>query len=133
MFSNLFDFSYKRSGAEILGFYAAYLVFAILAGMLIGGAAGFLSGDIDAAYAEGVRIGTFVAIILSMTLSFVILKAKKLAGQVRYICLAFLAGVLALIAGSLVGLIIPAYFTSLGIKEKTQKKINNSKSKSKRS
>jgi hypothetical protein len=110
MFNNLFDFGYRRSTKEAVGFYIAYLVLAIVAAMLLGGLVGML-GEEDTAYELGVKIGSIVAIVASVVLSFLIIRAKRLY-SFGMILLGIVSGVLALLTGGLGGFIPVAYLTT---------------------
>jgi hypothetical protein len=119
MFSDLTDFSVKRTGVQALGFYISYLVLIMATAAIIGIIAGIIAGEDTEAFSNGFRLGTLVAIAISIILSFAILKAKKLTSSFTLSLLAICAGVLALIGGGILGLIIPAIFTTKG---KTKKK-----------
>ncbi|MBU0569816.1 hypothetical protein KKB40_03470 [Patescibacteria group bacterium] len=60
----------------------------------------------------GLRIGNIIAIIISIGLSFLILKEKKLLSNFGFILLALLSGLLALFIGGLGGLIPAAFLTT---------------------
>jgi hypothetical protein len=110
MFNHLFDFGYQRSTKEALGFYIAYLVLAIVAAMLLGGVAGMI-GEGDTAYELGVKIGSIVAVVASVVLSFLIIRAKRLY-SFGMILLGIVSGLLALITGGLGGFIPVAYLST---------------------
>ncbi|MFA5840078.1 MAG: hypothetical protein WC890_05410 [Candidatus Margulisiibacteriota bacterium] len=109
MFKNLGDLAYKRVGWEILGFYLAYLGLIILLAILIGAIGGSM-GVIDAG--GGIQLGTIVAVISCLVLSFLLIQKKNALGNFPYILLAILSGILAVIGGGLLGLIPIAYLSS---------------------
>jgi len=119
MFKKLNDFSYARSGKEVLGFYLAYLLFiiilsAVVSSVLIG--SGFV--DPGEGINTGMRLGTTVSVTCSIVLSLLMVQKKKLSGNFGYILLSLMAGLLASVGGGLIGLIIPTYFTTKKIKGK---------------
>jgi hypothetical protein len=110
MFNNLTDFGYQRSTKEAIGFYIAYLFLIIILGLILAfGLGSIMQKD---AYNFGLIIGNVVAIVVSLGVSFLILKEKKLLGNSGFILLAILSGVLATILGGLGGLIPAAYLTT---------------------
>jgi len=117
MFKKLTDFSYTRSGKEALGFYLAYFVFAILASMVVSGIFSILVPiRFGEAYYTGVRVGTFVSVLSSLTIAYLIVVKKNLSNNFGYILLTLLAGVSAFLGGGLLGMIIPALLTTKGTK-----------------
>ncbi|MCA9371525.1 hypothetical protein KC726_01370 [Candidatus Woesebacteria bacterium] len=74
--------------------------------------ASILFGGADASFDVGVKIGTNVAVIGSLALSFAVLQKRNLLGDFKYILLGLLAGVLAFLGGGLFGLIPVAYMTT---------------------
>jgi hypothetical protein len=63
-------------------------------------------------YNLGLIIGNIVAIVVSLGVSFLILKEKNLLGNFSFVLLAFFSGVLAIFLGGLGGLIPAAYLTT---------------------
>lgn len=111
MFSHLTDFSYKRTSLQAFGFYITYLVMVMIFSAAAAVLASMIVREDAGTFSNGVRLGTFVATIFSIALSFVILREKKLTG-LGYSLLAITAGALALLGGGLLGLIIPTIFTT---------------------
>jgi len=109
VFKNLTDFAYKRTAIEALGFYLAYLVLIIVAS-IVGGSIMGLLGIIDTKTAF--NLGTILAIVASLTISFAIIKRKNHMDNFSYILLALLSGILALIGESILGLIPAAILTT---------------------
>ena len=112
MFKKLTDFKYHRKTNEAIGFYLAYLLFVIVASGALGAFAGTFMGNGHGAYRQGLRIGTMIAMLTSCGLSFTILHYKKRLNNLGYIILACLSLLLASLGGAVLGLIIPAYFTT---------------------
>ena len=110
IFNNLTDFGYQRSTKEAIGFYIAYLFLIIIFGLLL--AFGLSSIMQNNNYNFGLIIGNIVAIVVSLGVSFLILKEKKLLGNFGFILIASLSGVLAVFLGGLGGLIPAAYLTT---------------------
>ena len=113
MFNNLTDYSRRRTTKEAVGFYIAYFVLILALSLLIGTLAGIVRGN-ENSFNFGVQLGTMVATITSLTLSFLILNAKGLVSNYGYILLALLSGVLGYVGGGLLGLLIPAYLSTKG-------------------
>ena len=110
MFKNLTNYSYRRTKKEAAGFYIAYLVLTILLGTLVSAIVGLILGR--SSFDLGVRIGTLTALVVSMGLSFAIIKRKNIMNNLGLIILALLSGVLALLGGGLLGLIPTAYLST---------------------
>lgn len=110
MFKHLTNLKYKRKGWEPLGFYLAYLLLVLLVTAIAGGIVGSFNRP-DTFWA-GVRVGTIVAVVFCLTLSYLVASAKKLTKGYGNLVLILLSGILAMWGGGLLGLIIPAYFTS---------------------
>lgn len=108
MFKKLMDFSYERTPLEAVGFYLAYFGLGLLIGSLMGGILGLLSFSVKVI----VSLGILSAVVLSLTVSFLILHKKKLLNNFSYIMLAVLSGLLALVAGALGGMIPVAFLTT---------------------
>lgn len=112
MFKHLFDLGHPRTAVQAVGFYIAYLVLLVLVAALIGGIAGMLIPNLSS-FAAGARVGAVVAIIACVIIALLILKRKKLLGNFGLILLAVLTGFLAMVGGGLLGLIVPAYLTTV--------------------
>ena len=110
MFKNLANFSYVRNVKGAVGFYLAYLLFTIILGTLLATVLGLLFNRTS--FGFGLRIGTFTAIVVSVGLSFLILKNKNLTSNFVYVLLSLLAGLLALLGGGVLGLIPTAYLST---------------------
>lgn len=63
-------------------------------------------------YNLGIIIGNIVAIVVSIGVSFLILKEKNLLGNLGFVLLALFSGILAAFFGGLGGLIPAAYLTT---------------------
>ena len=110
MFKKLTHFAYKRTKKEALGFYLAYFLFIVLAASLAGGMHRIVTGKNDILGAMGA--GVLTAVVIVLTLSFLILMRKKLMGSFGLLLLSIFAGILAFAAGGLLGLIPVAYMTT---------------------
>jgi hypothetical protein len=119
MFSKLLDFGVKRTNLQAFGFYIAYLIATMVVAAIIGIVTEVGVDKDTASFGNGMRLGAFFAIAVSIALSFMILKAKHLTGNFGLSALAVSAGVLALVGGGILGIIIPAVFTT---KEKKKKR-----------
>jgi len=112
MFNNLTNFSYKRNWKEAIGFYLAYLLLGIILSGIVGGLAGSGYNTFNQGFTRGVSVGPMVAVIFCLIISGLLLKEKKLFRKFGYIILALLSGILAILGGTLLGLIIPAIITT---------------------
>lgn len=110
IFNNLADFSYRRNTKEAIGFYIAYLFLTIVPGIVLALALGSIMWNDT--YGFGLTVGNIVAVVVSLGVSFLILKEKNLLGNSGFILLALLSGVLAIIFGGLGRLIPAAYLTT---------------------
>jgi len=112
MFKNLFNFSYKRTPLEALGFYIAYMVIIIVVIFLVGSTVGQLTGTRGNFSLLAIIPGVLLAAIFCLVLSFMVLVKKKLTGNIFYVILAVISGILGtLIVGS-IGLIITSFLTT---------------------
>ena len=116
MFKNLTNFGYQRDMKEALGFYIAYLILLMLVSGVSAGILGLAAGH--GSFSFGLQVGAVVAVIISLAISFWVLKEKKLLSNFFLIILALLSGLLALFIGGLGGLIPAAYLTTrpVGVK-----------------
>jgi hypothetical protein len=122
MFIDLTDFSRVRNFKEALGFYLAYLLLAVLFIFLLGMISGVVGLNFDN---DGLVVGALIILVEVLVLSVLILKAKNLYKNFTYILLSLLSCLLAILGGGLLGLIIPAYFTTLKVFEKNKGKIES--------
>lgn len=121
VFNQLTNFGYIRSWKEAVGFYIAYLVLTMLISALISGVAGNLllpaTADFSEGFNLGLRIGPFVAAVVTLVLSFLILSKKRLMSNFGLILLAIVTGILGFWGGGLLGLIPTAYLTTRKINQ----------------
>jgi hypothetical protein len=119
MFKRLSDFGYTRTFREAVGFYLAYLLLLIIAGAV----AAYLFGGVNTFnnFYAGVDIGSVVAVIGSIIITYLVFQKKKSVGSFSSLLLSLLAGVLAMTGGAVLGLLIPAVITTTkakGIKKR---------------
>jgi len=112
MFKDLTKFGTHRTTNQAIGFYIAYLIATMLVAMIAAGLFGAGASNSDA-FATGVRIGSAVAILISVGLAYMVIQARKLGGEFKNILIGLLAGVLAYFGGGLLGLIPVAYLTTV--------------------
>jgi hypothetical protein len=114
MFKNLTDFLYQRTGKEALGFYLAYFLLGIILGGIIGAMTVIFTGatSFEEAFNTGLRIGAMTSTVYCFIVSLLLLVQKKLYKNFGYMILVLITGILAALGGALLGLIIPAYFTT---------------------
>ncbi len=121
MFSQLTNFAFQRKGWQVFGFYLAWLFLIIISSALIGGLLALLMGEgFSNNFSLGLRLGAGIAILASLTLSFLISKKKGLLGTFKNIVLIIVSGLLAALGGGLLGLIIPAFLSSKPAVSKTE-------------
>jgi len=101
MFKDLTKFGTHRTTNQAIGFYIAYLIATMLVAMIAAGLFGAGASNSDA-FATGVRIGSAVAILVSVG-----------GGEFKNILIGLLAGILAYFGGGLLGLIPVAYLTTV--------------------
>lgn len=111
MFGHLTDLKYKRNTKEAIGFYMGYFVYFVLFGMLLGTVLAVILGT-EFVLSASYGLGQVLSIVLVISLSVLVLKAKKLLGNFGLLMLLVLAGILSYFGGALLGLIITAYFTT---------------------
>jgi hypothetical protein len=110
VFTNLTNLSYQRNKKEAIGFYITYLVITILLGTIISAIVGVIVGH--SSFSLGIKIATLTALVVSVALSFLVIKRKKVTDNYGYIILALLSGVLALLGGGILGLIPTTYLST---------------------
>lgn len=109
MFTGLLDFDYRRTGRQAIGFYLFYLLLTIVASAIAGGLTGlFVAGGVDL----GIRVGTFVAVIVSLALSAAVLSKRGRFAHPGYVLLSLVCALGALFAGGLVGIVAPAFLST---------------------
>ena len=112
MFKNLFNFSYRRTPLEALGFYIAYMVFIIAVIFFVGGLLGLQIGTSENFSPLAIIPGVLFAAISCLVLSFMILVKKKLTGNVFYVILAVISGILGILIAGSIGLIITSFLAT---------------------
>jgi hypothetical protein len=94
-----FDFTYKRQISEAVGFHISHVILSLIIGGIVGG----VLGKSGAGYEVIVVISITFALIYSSLITILIIHQKKLSSS--YYMLAVLAGMLALISGTIGGLV----------------------------
>lgn len=114
MFRKLTNLRYKRSLKEAVEFYLVYL-FAL---WLFSGTATVIIGIIVRSNSpqDAALIGSIFAVGSTLTLSFLILKKKKLNDKILFLVLTLVSGIFAVLGGCLLGVLIPSYLTTLKAK-----------------
>lgn len=110
MFTKLTNFGYKRNLAQALGFYLFSLFSTVILVGLISLLFSFFIQDKDLII--GVRIGMLVTFIMTLTFSYLILKAKNLLKNKLYIIVALLSLIFSFYGGAIFGLIIVSWLTT---------------------
>jgi len=118
MFNNLTNFSYKRNWKEAIGFYLAYMLLALILGIIlvIIFVPAVLSGTITinnyTNYAPLTEFASYFSCIYCAIISALLLAQKRLLKNLGYVLLALLGIFLGVSSGLFFGLIIPAYMTT---------------------
>lgn len=112
MFKHLSDFGYVRNVKEAIGFYLAWFLVILVAGVTIGFTVVLLFIDsVDAGYDVGVKIGTLTAIVIASALTVMVARTRNLPVLWLILATALTIG-LAGVGGSLLGLIVSAYLST---------------------
>lgn len=113
MFKKLIDLSFQRTRLQAVGFYVAHVVLIALIGSLMAGIFGKFSSasNFQEGFQLGVKVGSIVAFILSITFSFSVVRAKNIFSY-GTILLIVLSGILSLFLGAVGGLLPTAYLTT---------------------
>jgi MFS family permease len=117
MFSHVMNLAYTRTGKQVVGFYIIWFLIFVVAGGIVAGI-GFIligppGGADSQAYEVGWRIGSIVAVIACTGLAARILIEKKFHPTYKNVLYIIGTLILAALGGSLLGLLIPTYLTSL--------------------
>jgi hypothetical protein len=113
------DFRLKRSKKDAIGFYLSSFGLLILiitiSGLIISLALlpMFKNLSPEYGYAIGVQFGAYFAIAYCFIIALLILIQKKLYKKPVYVLLSLLTLLLAYLGGGILGLLIPAYMTSI--------------------
>ena len=112
MLEEITNLGKQRTKLEAFIYYILlFVILVILAGLFTFFYFRLLGGDLS--LSEARDSGTAMAIIISLALSFYLLKIKNLMDDGILIFFAALSGGLALLGGGFLGLIIPCYFLTL--------------------
>ena len=113
MFSQLTDLGFKRSALQATGFYLAYFFLGMLIGLLVGLFLGVLGlWDLNDGN-TGEQIGASFAIPYCVAVAIGIGVKKGIVLEFKMLVLYAITGILAVFLGLLLGLVIPAYLTTL--------------------
>lgn len=111
MFVNLWDYARQRNSIEATIFYLGHFVMGVMIAGVVAGVIGLATGrSHDQNF--GVQIGSVVAVIFSLIISFVIVYKKHSLNNLLPLIFISLSGVLAWFGGVLLGL-IPCVYLSL--------------------
>lgn len=115
MFKDLFLLEKDRTARGALGFYLAYFFVSALVGALLS----YLLVPYDPSmtfmqeYQAGYTVGQYFSIIVCLALSFGILYKKKKLQNFGLVLVAILSGFCAVFLGTLLGLVLTAYLTTI--------------------
>lgn len=112
MIADVWSYSYKRTFKEAIIFYIAHFVIVVMAAGLLAGIIGLVAGR-SGDFRFGVRVGSIITIMASLTISFTIAYKKRRLGSFWCVVLILMSGLLAYIGAGLLGLIPAAYLSSL--------------------
>lgn len=113
MFTRLTDLGFKRTATQALGFYLAYS----LLGSLISGLAGLLAAAFGLVepddFSSLTQVGAAVIIPFCLVVAIGIGVKKGIALEFKMLIFYVITGICAVFLGALLGLVIPAYLTTL--------------------
>ena len=115
MFSNIFDFSYERTGLQALGFYLCQLiVFLLLAGAVLGFfmAMGGMGKTFESQQEAAKVLGPLLGLSHALVVTIFMLKAKNLDTSRNHVLVGALAVLLGGLAGPLLSLIPVAWLST---------------------
>lgn len=109
MFNDLFNFAMQRTRKQALGFYMAYSILTIMLLFIIGILMALLFGE--KIVNDAMQIGRAFAVLIPLTLSFEILRQKRIF-TFTTVLIALSSGLLGVL-GIFVGLVPTTYLTTL--------------------
>ena len=113
MFTRLTDLGFKRSPLQAVGFYLAYS----LLGVLISGLAGLLAAAFGFVepddFSSLAQVGAAVIIPFCVAMAIGIGVKKDIALEFKMLVFYVITAICAVLLGALLGLVIPAYLTTL--------------------
>ena len=112
MFTRLTDLGFKRSPLQAVGFYLAYLLLGVLISGLAAPIAAVL-GLADSSFLSAVQVGAAVIIPFCVGIAIGIGVKKGIPFEFKMLVFYVITGICALFLGALLGLVIPAYLTTL--------------------
>lgn len=115
MFKNLFDFKYRKSVKQAIGFYIIYVLLGLLFGFLSGFIYGFMMANelsLDELQRNAMTIGIYIGSIYTGIMYYLAVVKRKLKTPIIYLT-GILAIVVAYFLGALASGIIVAIVTTL--------------------
>jgi hypothetical protein len=117
MFKQLTELSLKRNWKQAIGFYIAWVLVIVVSLAVFGYLLGILTyspGKTGAeGFASGAKAGGIASLFVTLAFSIIILRAKGILGSFKSILLVLGTAILALMGGGLLGMLIPAYLTTM--------------------
>ncbi len=110
MFRNLFTYSYTRTPAQAAGFYIVHVLLTVLFGLATTIVLIAITGDSSEQFI--IRIAVALSILSSLFVSFSIIEQKKKMKHTSFVLIALSSGLLALLGGSLFGMLPAAYLST---------------------
>lgn len=110
MFRNLFTYSYTRTPLQAVGFYIAHVLLTVLFGLVTTMVLITITGNSSEQFI--IRIAVALSILSSLFVSFTVIEKKKKMKQTSYVIIALASGVLALLGGSIFGMLPAAYLST---------------------
>ena len=101
MFENLFDFKYRKSVKQAIGFYIIFVLLGFLLGFLSGFIYGFMMANelsLDELQQDAMTIGIYVGSIYTGIMYYLLVFNRKLKTPVIY-----LTGILAIVVAYFIG------------------------------
>lgn len=112
MLNNIRNLSYRRNSSEAVVFYLVYLLVGIVVSAL---GAGIITSIISNSDKEFfLKISSLIIVVFVFNLGFMLLGAKKMTEESKYVVTVVTASFLAYFGGGLLGLVLIAYLTTKG-------------------
>ena len=122
MFKKLTDFSLRRTPLQAFGFYLAWLIAILLTAGIISGIAAYalgltssgmsFSSGYDLGTEIGLTVGPWISMLLCTSIAILVVRAKGSLAEFGSLLLILITVGVSFFAGSIFGLIIPAYLTT---------------------
>lgn len=110
MFRNLFRYGYTRTPLQAVVFYIVHVLLTVLFGLGTTLVLIAITGDSSDQFI--IRIAVSLSVLSSLFVSFSIIEQKKKMRNATFVLIAMSSGLLALLGGSLFGMLPAAYLST---------------------